>query len=222
MNEGQAFHAFWNSKDTIEGFAQRPPDPYLKPILEDMVDRASKSALDLGCGAGRNTELLLSCGFRTYACDVNPGMIAATRRRLTERFTTDQPHLIMANMSKLPFSEASFDVIISNGVFHNATTVSELYSTFADTVRILKPGGVLLLSQFTSDSIDHDSLTQVPYTSEYFTRENTKMVLYSSDQIIELADSLKMIIKGETQRKVYSLETGKRANIRAVFTKRHN
>ena len=219
MKEGQAFRQFWNNADTIEQFAQRPPDPYLKPILESIADRQSKSALDLGCGAGRNTELLLSYGFRTFACDINPGMLMETRRRILHKFNAGSPNLTLARMSELPYSDNSFDVVISNGVFHNATTEEELHTTFANTVRILRPGGVLLLSQFTGDSIDHDSLSQVPNTPIFITRENTKMVLYSSDKIIELANGLGLTVTGETQRKIYTLDTGNRANVRTVLTK---
>ena len=52
----------------------RPPWPLLVEAVDLLEQR--EAALDLGCGAGRDTRFLLEQGFRVTAVDVDPHAVA--------------------------------------------------------------------------------------------------------------------------------------------------
>ena len=84
MNTSSRFSPYY---DSVEG---RPPRPTLLFALDrwqaEHIHARGGIAVDLGCGAGRDTAELLRRGFRVRAIDPEPDAIAA----LTAR--TDLPH----------------------------------------------------------------------------------------------------------------------------------
>ena len=101
--------------------------------------------LDIGCGAGVDSLVaarLVGEGGRVTGIDATPAMI--------ERARAHQARLGLANVTfqvgeaeALPFPDATFDAVISNGVF-NLTLDKE--KALKETHRGMKPGGRLLLA----------------------------------------------------------------------------
>mgnify|MGYP000156238148 CR=1 FL=1 len=70
--------------------------------------------LEVGCGAGRFTEILLDCGAIVVAVDCSSS-VDVCRRNLGPR---DQLHLIQADVYALPFRPGTFDAVCSFGMLH--------------------------------------------------------------------------------------------------------
>jgi SAM-dependent methyltransferase len=75
-------------------------------------DLKGQSVLELGCGAGRFTEVLLAAGAEVWAVDASSAVDAA-RANLGEQ---DRLHLAQADLFDLPFDEGAFDRVLCFGV----------------------------------------------------------------------------------------------------------
>lgn len=97
--------------------------------------------LDLGCGTGRMLPALARAGFRPVGLDVSPGMLAQARGQGDER------PLVRAHMGRtLPFASDSFSTIIClHATAIHLTAPGELESMAAETLRVLRPGGALVV-----------------------------------------------------------------------------
>ena len=211
---------FWNSSQVISQFEERPPVQYWREVLEKIPGRETKNALDLGSGGGRNTELLRSLGFRTFACDLNSGMTQTTRNRILRNFGDNRTMVIQGEMSALPFEDQSMDLILSNGVIHNARTQDELSATFGEINRVIKGDGSLLLSMFTADDVDSESLKPDPSHPIYVTNEGLKMALYSTPELLQMLEGLDILPIAQIEQYGCVLDVGKRSILRSVFRKK--
>jgi SAM-dependent methyltransferase len=76
---------------------------------------AGKRVLDVGCGAGRFTELFADAGAEIVAVDLSSAVEAANKNVGQRRGV----HVVQADLFSLPFLPASFDLVFSLGVLHH-------------------------------------------------------------------------------------------------------
>jgi ubiquinone/menaquinone biosynthesis C-methylase UbiE len=100
-------------------------------------------ALEIGAGTGYFTLNMLAAGVieQATASDISPGMLAtltANARRLGERVTT-----VAADAERLPFADASFDLVFGHAVLHH---IPNLHVAFDEFARVLAPAGTLLFA----------------------------------------------------------------------------
>jgi len=97
--------------------------------------RPGQTILDLGIGTGLGSQPLFQAGLRVIGMDVNEKMLDACREK---GFAT---RLVRHDLIVVPypFSEGSFDHVISTGVFRFSP---DLDSVFREVARILPEGGM--------------------------------------------------------------------------------
>ena len=92
--------------------------------------------LEVGCGAGRFTEILLACGANVVAVDYSSA-IDVCRRNLG---ANARLQLVQADVYALPFRPAGFDAVCSFGMLHRTPDARGACLALADQ---LKDGGRL-------------------------------------------------------------------------------
>jgi len=104
--------------------------------------------LDLGCGAGTDTLVaaqMVGPEGRVTGIDMTPEMLAKARGAADE-LGTENVELVEAEVEQLPFPDASFDVVISNGVID---LIPDKDAVFAEIFRVLAPGGRVQIADVT-------------------------------------------------------------------------
>ncbi|MGL1933281.1 MAG: class I SAM-dependent methyltransferase [Desulfotalea sp.] len=103
--------------------------------------------LDYGCGYGRTCEILSSQGYQNVVgVDTSPEMI---KRGLKENPNLS---LIQNNEIKTNFSDNHFDTIVLCAVLTCIPEIRQKEKVIIEINRLLKPGGILHMVEFCSDS----------------------------------------------------------------------
>ena len=109
----------------------------LHAILVDALGPGGGRALDAGCGHGFQTALLQELGYEAHGVDIAGALLALARSRVPAAA------LARADVTALPYGDASFDVVSSCG--GTLSFVDEPDRALAEFSRVLRPGGRLLL-----------------------------------------------------------------------------
>ena len=125
---------------------------------DELLDRlklgGDERVLDLGCGRG--AVLLLAAQRLTTGKavgvdlwrrgDQSGNAAEATRRNALAEGVADRVELHTADMTALPFEGDSFDLVVSNVAMHNIKGHGGREKAIEEAVRVLQPGGRLLIA----------------------------------------------------------------------------
>ena len=104
--------------------------------------------LDIGSGAG--TDSLVAAQMvgpqgRVVGIDMTPEMLAKARGAAADAAIT-HAEFVHGEVEELPFADATFDVVISNGVID---LIPDKDAVFSGIFRVLRPGGRIQLADVT-------------------------------------------------------------------------
>jgi ubiquinone/menaquinone biosynthesis C-methylase UbiE len=120
-------------------FRQRR-DFTIAQILETVP--AGGRVLDLGCGTGPVVAELRRLGFDCVGLDYSQDMLEFAKQRLRAS-GLDDSQILQGDCRHTPFPDARFDAVVCLGVI---SYVENYEVVLAEIRRILKPGGVLVVS----------------------------------------------------------------------------
>jgi arsenite methyltransferase len=107
-----------------------------------------EDVLDVGSGAGMDTlvaaQMVGPTGSVT-GIDMTPEMVVKARGSIAE-MGLDNATIIEGSAEHLPFDDATFDVVISNGVID---LIPDKDAVFSEITRVLRPGGRIQLADVT-------------------------------------------------------------------------
>jgi SAM-dependent methyltransferase len=97
--------------------------------------------LDMGCSAGASSTpyALAFPDAEVHAIDIGPGMLRYAHARAEALGA--RVHFHLADVTRTPFDDASFDLVISHNLMHEMPT-DDVGAMFRETRRLLAPAGV--------------------------------------------------------------------------------
>jgi len=122
-----------------------PPSRCVQRALTYFQHRHSQIVLDLGCGVGRDTSILLQHGLRVIGVDAATSGLQLASERLAHL----HPTLIAADARQLPLLPAQVDGVYCFGLLHEfvgSSASADVAAVMRETKRVLRAGGLLILT----------------------------------------------------------------------------
>lgn len=153
-----------------------------RKIVLDAVDAVpGQRVLDLAAGTGTSSEPYADAGVDVVACDFSLGMLRVGKRRRPDI------DFIAGDATNLPFADNSFDAVTISFGLRN---VNEPKKALAEMVRVAKPGGRLVIAEFSTPT---NPLWRTMYI-EYLMRalpEVARRASSNPDAYVYLAESIR-------------------------------
>ena len=151
--------------------------------------RARGRVLEVGIGTGANLPYY-GPDVELVGMDASGAMLGQVRAK---GGASAGPALLRADAGALPFAEASFDTVVSTYVM---CCVPDLDQALREALRVLRPGGDLLLADHVVSTAWPVRLGQraveavtVPSVEEHFTRRPVERLHHLGVAGVELVDS---------------------------------
>jgi SAM-dependent methyltransferase len=136
----------WGKLFSDPQMQSRGPEPALMEMLPVWQAAGCRRVLDAGCGVGRHLLPLLQSGFLVWGADLDAEVLRILQQRLTATPTeAGQVLLARADLKRLPFPAAAFDLAVSINVINHGLA-ADFRDYCRELDRILKPGGHLFIN----------------------------------------------------------------------------
>ena len=149
--EQEQVHARWE-----EAYRDNPLQDHLNHWMLDRILRAIAPApaarfLDAGCGVGAHTIAIARRGYDCTGVDISETILKTTRENIASAGVAERARAECRSLENLEFTSDSFDVVHCRGVLMH---IPQWEKALAELVRVLKPGGRLVLFEANTQSVE--------------------------------------------------------------------
>ena len=119
------------------------------------INPAATNLLDIGCGAG-NYSLMMLSKIRNLNCtlvDLSKPMLDKAFERVSAE-TTNNVTVIQQDIREAELAENHFDIILAGAVLHHLRDDADWEKTFAKIYALLKPGGCFMISDLITQDTE--------------------------------------------------------------------
>lgn len=139
--------------------------------------RGDEDVLDCGCGGGANLAQLLRLlpKGRVTGLDYSPISVEKAREVNRAAINAGRCTVVQGNVLELPFESSSFDAVTA---FETVYFWPELVRCFAEIHRVLKPGGVFMITnEATGRTKSHEKWLKIVDGMSVYTGEELEALL---------------------------------------------
>ncbi|WP_394248242.1 demethylmenaquinone methyltransferase [Arthrobacter pityocampae] len=150
-------------------------------VVDAVGAEPGQRVLDLAAGTGTSSEPYADAGIDVVACDFSLGMLKVGKRRRPDI------DFVAGDATDLPFADNSFDACTISFGLRN---VNEPQKALAEMLRVTRPGGRLVIAEFSQPTV---ALWRTTYT-EYLMRALpaiARKVSSNPDAYVYLAESIR-------------------------------
>jgi arsenite methyltransferase len=136
-------------------------------LLDDARLNGDEYAVDLGCGRGavlislakRLTTGRVSGIDQWCSRDQSGNDIEATKHNARACGVEDRVELNTGNITTLPYHDGQFDLVVSSLAIHNLKAREERRQAITEAIRVLEPGGKIIIADISHTEEYADWLT---------------------------------------------------------------
>jgi ubiquinone/menaquinone biosynthesis C-methylase UbiE len=132
------------SDHLLTNFARRIQNVVRTLIANFLVHSSSSVILDAGSGPGRYLSLYKNLKAKVVLADFSRGMIDIAKQNCQKVGMKDRVDFVLANITKLPFNDSTFDAVVCIDVLHHIP-LQVRGTLYFQLARVLRKGGVLFL-----------------------------------------------------------------------------
>lgn len=171
-------------------------------------DLNGATVLDIGCGAGRFSEIALDAGARVVSLDYSSAVDACYENN--QRFRSRHA-VVQGDIYKLPFKPESFDFVYCFGVLQHTPDVK---AGFLALPKMLKPGGGLAVDVYRKHwgNIFHSKYWLRPVTTRLGEERLFRLIEEWVPRLLPLSDFMCRLPGGKLLRRLVPV-----ANYRGLF-----
>ena len=174
----------WSAPGTVAGFAQSSPNETLVRFAAAERARGGTCALDIGCGAARNTMPLAQMGWNVLGVDLSQPMIEAAAARVErEGVVGSRPAGARADGHD-PGRDRSIDLIVAHGIWNLARSGAEFRRAVREAARVARPGAALFVFTFSRRTIAADAAPVAGETFVFTQFSGQPQVFLTAEQLV--------------------------------------
>lgn len=157
----------WNKKyeETPRLLQQRDASPKL---IEAIKYVTGNKALEIACGAGRNSMFLASNNFEVLALDISEVALKTLDERGFENIKTQ-----IADLEEHKFEEGTYDLIVQTNYLERKIIPS--------LKKALKKNGIIVIETY----MNHEENEKPPSNPDFLLKENELKNIFSDFEILE-------------------------------------
>ena len=160
-------------------------------ILANM--KSVEVAIDLGCGTGQTTSLLIGKAKKIYILDIAEEMLRETQKKVPDAIS------LCASATSIPLPDKSVDLAISRGIVVSHLPQNLTDSFFNELGRIVRPGGKVIFDYLSNqDTASYQNQSpKIPFTKKEVTT------------LLEAQDFSNVVFDGEESNRVVRVSADK-------------
>ncbi len=178
----------------VHGWPTKEPTREVVQYLKKITVARGGTALDIGCGEGRHAIELARMGYRVYATEIEPLALRKASQAARKNGVLKRIFFKVQDVLNLKFPKNYFDVIVDYGVFHHIVKAdNHIYKR--NILRVLKPGGHLILSVFSTKFKHHPDekrkrnfLVHRNHYDRFFTRGDILLLAKGWLELVDLIE----------------------------------